>query len=332
MTKKTRDIVSDFANNDMPAEVQEQFRCWLDEHAGDGVAEERLLEEWNSAKLGPVNGAAYEQSFEWLMRSMPEVSPVPAPKTGRLARLAASWRRMAAVAAVCCAALGFGALGARMLLKPENGVFVVTGEDSKGRFVLPDGTQVWLNYDSRLYYPESFDGDLRGVRLEGEALFNVVHDASKPFRVRTSLMEVEVLGTVFDLKCYEHLDYAEVVLVSGSVKATCAGQLPVTLCPDERLVAYRNSKKIDYQTVDADNYNKWMFETQKLDEMRLDDIFVNLEHRYNVEFDIADDVGLGARLTLSLRSEPIEEILDAIALVVPIRYESSGGTIFITRK
>ena len=122
------------------------------------------------------------------------------------------------------------------------------------------------------------------------------------------------------------------MLVSGSVKATCAGQLPVTLCPDERLVAYRNSKKIDYQTVDADNYNKWMFETQKLDEMRLDDIFVNLEHRYNVEFDIADDVGLGARLTLSLRSEPIEEILDAIALVVPIRYESSGGTIFITRK
>ena len=57
MTKKTRDIVSDFANNDMPAEVQEQFRCWLDEHAGDRVAEEQLLEEWNSAKLGPVNGA-----------------------------------------------------------------------------------------------------------------------------------------------------------------------------------------------------------------------------------------------------------------------------------
>ena len=329
MTKKTKDIVSDFANNDMPAEVQEQFRCWLDENAGSDVAEEQLLEEWNSAKLGPVNGTAYEQSFERLMQSMPAA---PAPKKGRLARMAASWRRVAAVAAICSVVLGLGALGARLLLKPENGVFVVTGEDSKGRFVLPDGTQVWLNYDSHLYYPESFDGDLRSVRLEGEALFNVVRDPSKPFRVRTSLMEIEVLGTVFDLKCYEHLDYAEVVLVSGSIKATCAGQLPVTLCPDERLVAYRNSKKIDYQTVDANNYNKWMFETQKLDEMRLDAIFVNLEHRYNVEFDIADDVGLGARLTLSLRNEPLEEILDAIALVVPIRYECSDGKFFITRR
>lgn len=255
MTKKTKNIVSDFANNDMPAEVQEQFRCWLDEHAGGEAAEEQLLEEWNAAKLGPVNGAAYEQSFERLMQSMPAASSAAAPKKGRIARLAASWRRMAAVAAVCGVVLGLGALGARLFLKPENGVFVVTGEDSKGRFVLPDGTQVWLNYDSRLYYPESFDGNLRSVRLEGEALFNVVRDASKPFRVRTSLMEVEVLGTVFDLKCYEHLDYAELVLVSGSVKATCAGQLPVTLCPDERLVAYRNSKKIDYQAVDANNYN-----------------------------------------------------------------------------
>ena len=72
MTKKTKNIVSDFANNDMPAEVQEQFRCWLDEHAGGEAAEEQLLEEWNAAKLGPVNGAAYEQSFErlpvWLHR------------------------------------------------------------------------------------------------------------------------------------------------------------------------------------------------------------------------------------------------------------------------
>jgi len=137
---------------------------------------------------------------------------------------------------------------------------------------------------------------------------------------------------IAEARLFSPVECAELVLVSGSVKATCAGQLPVTLCPDERLVAYRNSKKIDYQAVDANNYNKWMFETQKLDEMRLDAVFVNLEHRYNVEFDIADDVGLEARLTLSLRSEPLEEILDAIALVVPIRYESSGGTIFITRR
>ena len=317
MNERIREIALRFFEGTITAEEECELYGFLNGNP-QGLAQMR---EWESCwKRDHVPPADVLDSLDSLRRKIRRRRP--------LRRL---WLRISAAAAVL-------ALVSTLVLhllpaeRPEQLFTVEAPQGTHSRISLPDGTQVWLNYDSRLYYPESFDGNLRSVRLEGEALFNVVRDASKPFRVRTSLMEVEVLGTVFDLKCYEHLDYAELVLVSGSVKATCAGQLPVTLCPDERLVAYRNSKKIDYQAVDANNYNKWMFETQKLDEMRLDAVFVNLEHRYNVEFDIADDVGLEARLTLSLRSEPLEEILDAIALVVPIRYESSGGTIFITRR
>ena len=317
MNERIREIVLRFFEGTITAEEECELYGFLNGNP-QGLAQMR---EWESCwKRDHVPPADVLDSLDSLRRKIRRRRP--------LRRL---WLRISAAAAVL-------ALVSTLVLhllpaeRPEQLFTVEAPQGTHSRISLPDGTQVWLIYDSRLYYPESFDGNLRSVRLEGEALFNVVRDASKPFRVRTSLMEVEVLGTVFDLKCYEHLDYAELVLVSGSVKATCAGQLPVTLCPDERLVAYRNSKKIDYQAVDANNYNKWMFETQKLDEMRLDAVFVNLEHRYNVEFDIADDVGLEARLTLSLRSEPLEEILDAIALVVPIRYESSGGTIFITRR
>ena len=70
MTKKTKNIVSDFANNDMPAEVQEQFRCWLDEHAGGEAAEEQLLEEWNAAKLGGV-WRPLQPSAGWCWDSAP---------------------------------------------------------------------------------------------------------------------------------------------------------------------------------------------------------------------------------------------------------------------
>ena len=317
MNERIREIALRFFEGTITAEEECELYGFLNGNP-QGLAQMR---EWESCwKRDHVPPADVLDSLDSLRRKIRRRRP--------LRRL---WLRISAAAAAL-------ALVSTLVLhllpaeRPEQLFTVEAPQGTHSRISLPDGTQVWLNYDSRLYYPESFDGNLRSVRLEGEALFNVVRDASKPFRVRTSLMEVEVLGTVFDLKCYEHLDYAELVLVSGSVKATCAGQLPVTLCPDERLVAYRNSKKIDYQAVDANNYNKWMFETQKLDEMRLDAVFVNLEHRYNVEFDIADDVGLEARLTLSLRSEPLEEILDAIALVVPIRYESSGGTIFITRR
>lgn len=336
MDKKIKKIVSDFANNDMPAEVQERFRRWLADDALDGAADGQLLEEWNGANPGTMDDEVYGRSFERLMAGLqpvPESLVTPVRENVRREwRIIPLWRRIAAAVVACCLLAGTGALGARIFLRPENGIYVVTGEGNKGRFVLPDGTQVWLNYGSRLYYPESFGDARRVVKLEGEALFNVTHDAARPFEVQTPLMDVEVLGTVFDLKCYEHLDYAEVVLISGSIKATCRAQPPMTLCPDDRLVAYRNSKKLLYETVDATNYSKWMFETQKLDEMPLDEVFVNLERRYNVEFDIAGDVGLTPRLTLSLRSEPLEEILESIALVAPIRYKISDGRVSITHK
>ena len=331
MTKKTRDIVSDFANNDMPAEVQEQFRCWLDEHAGDGVAEEQLLEEWNSAKLGPVNGAAYEQSFERLMRSMPEVSPVPAPKTGRLARLAASWRRMAAVAAVCCAALGLGALGARMLLKPENGVFVVTGEDSKGRFVLPDGTHIWLNAGSVLRYYGDLTGRRRVVELDGEGFFKVRHDADRPFILRMEDMNIEVLGTEFDVINYAEFATTEAILCSGSIRAY-GGRLPapVTLKPGDRLVFDKKEGRASRSRVSTQNYSQWMGGSLSFDDTPLADILTNLERWYAVEIDAPEAWTRQVRMSFKLiRNESIEEILKAMSLVVEMDYVCAGRHITI---
>lgn len=392
MDDRTKKIISDFASNDMPAEVQRQFRRWLVENAEEPEVGEQLSREWNAIELGSGQDRAFEHRFQQMLRgtgsavpenvfdgcasdcvaksAVPENSTRPEvpensagcgasgnivpsaapehaagaaipgsfarsvlPNIGSRPRLFMnSWRRIAAAIVLCCSVLGLGALGGRLLFAPDNGVYVVTGEDSKGRFVLPDGTQVWLNCNSRLFYPESFDANRREVRLEGEALFNVTHDASRPFRVRTSLMEVEVLGTVFDLKNYEDLDYAEVVLVSGSIRASCGSQAPMTLSPGDRLLTYRDSKKCVYERVDAGNYSRWMFEKQKLDEMPLDEIFVNLSRRYNVEFDIAPDVPLSPRLTLSLYREPLEAILDAISLVAPIRYRIHADRVSITRR
>ena len=64
---------------------------------------------------------------------------------------------------------------------------------------LPDGTVVNLNADSRIEYPAVFYGDERRVRLEGEAIFDVVHDEEKPFVVETFRYDIKVLGTKFDV-------------------------------------------------------------------------------------------------------------------------------------
>ncbi len=65
--------------------------------------------------------------------------------------------------------------------------------------LLADGTTVWLNRNSTLYYPKNFDGKTRQVKLDGEAYFNVAKNAKQPFIVETSYSKVTVLGTSFNV-------------------------------------------------------------------------------------------------------------------------------------
>lgn len=83
-------------------------------------------------------------------------------------------------------------------------------------FVLPDGTKVWLNAESRLDFPSCFGSGKRVVRLQGEAYFEVTKDKNHPFVVENDYFTTTVLGTVFNVRAYDKKD-ANVVLISGSV-------------------------------------------------------------------------------------------------------------------
>src|SRR5699024_158019 len=92
--------------------------------------------------------------------------------------------------------------------------------------ILPDGTKVWLNADSRLVYPSFFTGNTRNVQLEGEAYFDVKRDAGRPFIVRLpssrleegERSEIKVLGTEFNVQAYKDEPNITTTLVKGKVQ------------------------------------------------------------------------------------------------------------------
>lgn len=83
---------------------------------------------------------------------------------------------------------------------------------------LPDGTNVWLNAASSIYYPTSFVGKERVVSITGEVYFEVSKDKTRPFRVKTKGMEVEVLGTHFNINAYDGEELVKTTLLEGSVR------------------------------------------------------------------------------------------------------------------
>lgn len=83
---------------------------------------------------------------------------------------------------------------------------------------LPDSSSVHLNSGARIEYPVVFRKDKREVYLTGEAMFDVVHDESRPFVVRTFISEVSVLGTKFDVEAYKESSIFTTTLLEGRVK------------------------------------------------------------------------------------------------------------------
>lgn len=95
---------------------------------------------------------------------------------------------------------------------------------SRSRSLLPDGTTVWLNAGSKLYYENDFTGSTREVRLEGEAFFDVVKNPDQPFIVHTYGIDIKVLGTAFNVKSYPEDKTTETTLYRGSVRVFRGGR------------------------------------------------------------------------------------------------------------
>lgn len=96
---------------------------------------------------------------------------------------------------------------------------------------LSDGTHVWLNAGSRIEYPVVFDRNVRRVKVSGEAMFEVTHDADRPFIVETFASNIEVLGTKFNVEADESRALFSTTLLEGRVKVT-SGEQHVILQPE----------------------------------------------------------------------------------------------------
>lgn len=98
---------------------------------------------------------------------------------------------------------------------------VSTPKGRQFQLVLPDGTKVWLNAGSSIRYPTAFASNERKVNITGEAYFEVISNASAPFRVLTKAHdEIQVLGTSFNISAYEDDNYSKATLLEGAIKVS----------------------------------------------------------------------------------------------------------------
>jgi ferric-dicitrate binding protein FerR (iron transport regulator) len=166
---------------------------------------------------------------------------------------------------------GKAAEGYNKLSTPRGGQF---------RVVLPDGTKVWLNSASSLRYPTAFTGKERIVELEGQGYFEVAQNAERPFKVKANQMEVQVLGTHFDIMAYADENTVNTTLLEGAVQVK-EGNTARLLKPGQQAVLKEHAFSV--QEADVKRVTAWKNGLFVFNDMALPAILREVARWYDVE-------------------------------------------------
>ena len=235
---------------------------------------------------------------------------------------------------------------------------VETPRGSRATVILPDGSKVSLNAESKLTYPQQFTDDQREIFLEGEAYFEVRKDLEKKFLVKTPDLTVKVFGTSFNVKSYPDENTTETTLVEGSIsvyKHSTNGKIvgsEMKMQPNQRLVFYKDQenitptispiKKIENvpprkaklvlsKRIDTERFVSWKDGHLKIVSEPMKNISVTLERRYDVRIHFVDEDIKQLRFTGTFKNETIEQVLAAMKLASPIEYRILEREIWISK-
>jgi len=200
--------------------------------------------------------------------------------------------------------------------------------------VLADGTKVWLNSESRLRYPEFFDGPARTVNLEGEAFFDVTKLQGTSFIVTTREINIEVLGTTFDVTAYADDGRVSATLVEGSVqiRTNDAGGTWL-LKPSQRAVYDNKNHTVEVGDADTELYTSWIRGYLKFESESLEQVIQKLVRNYGIPMQVDDPALKEYKFSGKLdMQETVNQVLNVIRLAAPLDYQESNGTILILNK
>jgi ferric-dicitrate binding protein FerR (iron transport regulator) len=197
---------------------------------------------------------------------------------------------------------------------------------------LADGSKVVLSTGSRLNYPSSFDGkSTREVYLQGQAFFDIQHNAKKPFIVHTDNLQTIVLGTAFNIKAMPDDKEITVSVVRGKVKVSDQNKVLGIITPDQEIKYNKQGDNSEMKTVKDHHYLDWKSEDLLLDNVTVAEAAKVLEEEYKVTIDISSPSISSQRFTATFsRSVSLEQALKSICEFNGVQYHYDKKNSFVS--
>ena len=187
----------------------------------------------------------------------------------------------------------------------------------RSTLTLHEGSKIWVNAGTRVVYPTQFDANKREIYVDGEIFLDVTYDNKRPFIVKTAMLDVEVLGTSFNVMAYEDEEEENIVLVSGSVKIHTKDNKQAVLSPNN-MYSLSGSKFGYIKTVDVNDYISWKNGLYQFHSENMSIILKRLSRYYGkkIMYD-HETANLKCSGKLDLKDD-LKVVLEGLALTAPV--------------
>ena len=333
----TKELLIKFLNNKCSSKELEQVGQWIDENALNDVSKELAFNDWISFQEDEYSDNENERLNLLLDKIHHKIninSSSNKPESKITYKVIVSWlTRIAAILLIPTLIYTFSS-NSPEINEPEkysnmdmvvDSLEILTSVGTRTIVRLTDGTEVHLNYGSKIKYPKTFDKHNREVTLSGEGFFDVAHDSERPFIVKTKQLDIKVLGTKFNVLTYPEDEFVATTLVEGKVVMEQSGgngetKIISSLVPGQHVSYDTNTGAISSTTGNIDKYIAWKDGVLIFDNTGIKEVAEKLERNFNVEIQIANEIR-DYTYTVKFVDESLFQILDLITKATPISYK-----------
>lgn len=318
------------------AEMRDKLRTWLLDHdsgemhsaaQNDDLIEEELRAFWHASLRKTVSRQTTEKRY----RALTERLFGRKPQRSIVRRIVRWTAQVAAVLLLVVCAYEFAS---RQVPEQPEWVEVYAPYGQTRKVTLPDGSHVWLNAGTYLFYPEHFDHERR-LFVSGEIYLDVKKDPRRPFRVDTKNVDIRVLGTKFNVRSYSDDKFVEASLLEGSISLSLKNGNDGTrflMVPGDRLLVDNATNEVVHERFDCTHYASWRDGYHAFRHMTLGDIARDLERIFDVQIVIRDASLLEETYFATFASGwELDELLEALNIHHTLRIHRDGSIIEIER-
>lgn len=318
-------LISNLLNDSLLTPEQKELTEWLD----SAVSDDDCKTVWNEAGY-EIDDYIKDEIWDRIENRM--VQEKPFRRGIKLPWLYRTFKVAAMIAVIlCCGIASYFIFQNQPDTRNSGQLFCFSVEPGqKASMRLADGTVVWLNSASRITIDENYNIDERVVNLDGEAFFDVAKNPEKKFIVKCNEMEVEALGTEFNVKAYPTDSVITTTLAQGKVKVSYKDQ-NLTLLPKDVAIynlkchTMQASKVEDIAVADYWRSGQLVFAGESLAS-----IAQTIERMYNVKVNLKGEQLKNMKFTGTIQNNSLTNIIHIISLSYPLTYTISDSVITLS--